>query len=240
MKLRILLLILCVMLPWSAQAQKSRVTVGLKMASGWTGRNVTKTIDREVTDRYRQKLSYAGGARVGYHVSKRFSLVADVAWQHLHDSRLRTFQVLGLTDGLGPLVLTTNYDNRFERLQVPLQIQFHPIPKIGTFYLSGGIMPTYLLKGHTTYSATSSRTGELPSGEVDVFEIPANQYSRRDVLFVSGIGTSIGKHLILEATYQFNNPFTYSAFDPGNTFVGVPIYTSRANQGLLLSVIGIL
>lgn len=240
MKLRIALFLVCSMLTLSAQAQKSGVTVGLKMASGWTGRNVTETVDRELTDRYRQKSTFAGGVRIGYHVSKRFSLVADVEWQRLGDSRVRTFQVQGLTDGLGPLIFTTKYDNRFERIQVPLQIQFHPIPQIGAFYLSAGVMPTYLLKGRTTYSATSSRTGELPSGEVDIFDIPANQYSRRDVLFVSGIGTSIGKHLFVEATYQFNNPFTYSAFDPGNTFIGVPLYTSRANQGLLLSIIGTL
>lgn len=223
----------------TAWAQTSPWTLGLKAVTGWSGRNVEQRIDQETWDRYRPGFSYGGGLRLGYRFAPYLALRVDPEWQSLRDRRVRVFNVLGLVDAdrLGPLIYTTTYDNTFQRLQVPLTVEINPFPQRSPVYVLAGAMPTYFIKAKTHYQLVSSREDDpLATGSFTIpFNIRENEHLRNDLLFIAGVGTSVGKKIALEAVYHFNNPLRYAERGTGAAFILLPTYTSRAGQGLLFS-----
>ncbi|GAB2766623.1 hypothetical protein GCM10027275_05670 [Rhabdobacter roseus] len=223
----------------TAWAQTSPWTLGLKAGTGWSGRNVEQQTNQEIRDRYRSGFSYAGGLRLGYRLAPSLALRVDAEWQSLCDRRVRALNVLGLTDvdRLGPLIYTTTYDNTFQRLQVPLTVEINPFPQRSPVYVLAGAMPTYFIKAKTHYKLVSSREDDpLASGSLTIpFSIRENEHLRNDLLFIAGVGTSVGKKIALEAVYQFNNPLRYAEQRVGGAFILLPTYTSRAGQGLLVT-----
>ena len=222
--------------------QSSNWTIGLKPVVGWSGANrTTGGIDKEVTDRYGLGFSYGAGARISYQFSKYLSVALDPEWQFIQDKRSREFNILDIVDVTtgNPVFLNTKYKNSFQRIQAPLSIHFSPVPNLTAAYIIGGIMPSYIFKGRIEFVTTSSSgTGTFESGKLNAdFNIPANKGKNKDLSWFAGFGIPLTKRFSAEVIYQFNKPFRYATFDPGFTFVLVPEYPIRTNQGLMFSII---
>lgn len=218
-------------------AQSSRWILGVKPGIGWGGVSKTEELNRLETDQFKKQFAFSAAIRVGYQFTPFLSLVADPGWQYSSDRRIRTYSDTYV--GEGPMVITTNYRNSFHQIQVPVAIQITPLPKITKTYLSVGLMPTFITHGSFNFRTTTSRPsgGVIDRGRWTAdFDIPANKGLNKDLIFFTGLGTVISRHLSVEAVYQFNNETRYFLFDPGSTFIGVPQWNTKALRGLQFSV----
>jgi hypothetical protein len=232
---RSVLLVGLVLISAQALCQSSKWSFNLKPGIGWPGTDQTKILDSETTDDFGRGFSFASGLRVGFRLSKNFKIAADPEWQIVQDSRMRTFNVMGRAD---PLVYKTSYRNNFQRVQLPLSLQFSPFPKLAGAYIMGGIMPSTILSGRINYIQRSSRDGEIGSESLKAdFTIPGNKGLRNDLVGIAGGGFMITRRVSLEVVYQFNKPMQYDASDPGLSFINVPVYEIRNNQGLMIYVL---
>jgi len=222
--------------------QSSNWTIGLKPSLGWSGANkTTGGSNKATTDQYGLGFSYGVGAKISYQFSKYFSVALDPEWQFIRDKRSREYNILDLVDVTtgNPVFLTSKYKNSFQRIQAPLSIHFSPAPNRTKTYLIAGIMPSYIFKGKLEFVTTSSSgTGAFESGKLNAdFDIPANKGKNKDLIWFAGLGIPLTKRFSAEVVYQFNKPFQYTTFDPGSTYLSAPVYSIRANQGLMFSII---
>ncbi|WP_221394053.1 outer membrane beta-barrel protein [Dyadobacter sp. NIV53] len=223
----------------SSNGQSSTWTIGVKPGIGLGGINSTIQEDNETSNKYRHSVNLSAGIRVNYRISKYLSVNLDGEWQRIRDRRTRVSEVTGLVDGLGPFIFTTNFRNSFQRLQIPLALHFCPFPEKSNVYIINGIMPSLIINGKIVFKTSNTRsTGITDSGKLNAdFDIPANKGIERGLIYFAGFGIPLAKRFSVELIYQFNKPIQYSTFDPGNTFVLVPVYPIRANQGFMFSVI---
>lgn len=158
----------------------------------------------------------------------------------IQDKRSRTYNILDIVDVTGnPVFLTSKYKNSFQRIQAPFSLQFSPVPMKSKAYLLAGLMPSYIFKGQLEFITISTpNKGIVESGKLNAnFDIPANKGKNKDLIYFTGLGIPLTKRFSAEVAYYFNKPLQYATFDPGLTFVLVPEYPVRANQGLMFSVI---
>lgn len=214
----------------ATSAQNARSSVGLRAGIGLAGSGRFDQLDREVSDQYKRGRALSGGVQFRYRLNNQASLTAGADWQRMHDGRSRVFTPVEQ--------FTSDYKNQLTRLQVPVGLQLRPVSKWKAFYISAGAGPVFSLHGSTKFTTFSSRVGELPGGSLDIpLDLPANRHLRMDWVLVGSAGVSITKKLALELVYQHAKPLAYATFDPGNTQVNPPVYSTRAGQGWLLTTI---
>lgn len=209
----------------SALAQDRRLHIGIQTGIGQAGSGCLVRIDPEVTDQYRRGLALSGALSLRYRIIPQldFTLAAEV--QLMHDGRERVF-VAGRR-------LVTDYKNSLTRWQVPIGLQLRPFSQLRSFCISAATGPGFLQQGYTEYAPL---TYDAERGSLTIpFDIPANRHLRTDWVYIGGLGVAVTKRLSLELLYQYAKPLAYSPFDPGNTFILVSPYFTRARQGCLFA-----
>jgi hypothetical protein len=232
------LLIITVLYCHNGMGQSGNWYFGVKPSIGLGGVSKLETFDQgQTSERYKYGTMYGLGFRSGYRLSKYLSVQGDVEWQHIQDKRTRVASIIITSDRSRSYVYTTRYNNSFERLQLPVAL--HPFPDKVDGYVKAGMMPSLISSGNIKYSGSSTKEDVMVESEKlkAGFNIPANRGLEKDLIFFAGFGVSVTKRISAEVIYQFNKPMQYSKFDPRNTFVGVPVYSIRANQGLMLSAL---
>jgi hypothetical protein len=216
-------------------AQNSPWTFGVKAGVGKSGSNKTVIRDIEVRDEYSRGNSYSVGLRTGYRFLKYFTATADVEYQQISDERLRVFNFNA--ENVGRLVYTTRYDNNFQRVQIPVALQFSPFRKGFQPYVKAGIMPNYILKGSYDSQFRSSVTGVAePVRLAADFDLYPNRKLNRQMDYFAGIGVNVGKHLSIEAVRYFAGRLDYVTGDGRFNKVLYPTYYSYAMRGTQFSL----
>ncbi|KAA0989614.1 outer membrane beta-barrel protein [Dyadobacter aurulentus] len=216
-------------------AQNSPWTFGVKAGIGKSGSNRTVIRDIEVRDEYQRGNNYSIGLRTGYRFLKYFTATADIEFQQFSDERLRVFNFNA--ENVGRIVNTTQYDNEFQRVQLPVALQFSPFTKGFQPYLKAGIMPFCILKGSFDNQFRSSVTGiEEPRKLKADFDLLPNRKLDRQMHFFAGFGIKIGRHLSVEAVRYFAGRMDYvSGYSQFNKVL-YPTYSSYALRGTQLSL----
>lgn len=233
------LLILLLLVCQDVFAQSSKWILGVKPSVGFTGRSNKEVSDGVITlSEYKNGLSYGLGFRVGYQPLKFLSINADVEWQHIQDRRVTTFEAYMANEG-ETHVYTGKYQNTFERIQLPISLHVYPFYTKMSGYIKVGLMPSIITSGNIKIVQSNTKPESLVDRQTlkADFQNPHNKGLKKDLIFFAGLGMPITKRVSAEMVYQFNKPMNYWEFDPGYTFIGVPVYKIKANQGLMLSVL---
>ncbi|MGG7666597.1 outer membrane beta-barrel protein [Dyadobacter sp. BHUBP1] len=217
-------------------AQKSQWTFGLKAGIGSSGRNKVSYPDSEVSDTYKTGTSYGFGIWGGYRFLKYFTATVDVEWQQVLDERVRTATFN--SPGTGQVVNTVRFENVFQRVQVPVAIQFSPFTKTIKPYVKVGIIPNRLLNGSfdNEFRSSESATVDFDKADAD-FDMEPNKNLDRQLNFFAGIGVGMGKHLSVEFVHFFAERLKYASAYSFNTFVLYPDYYSYALRGTQFSLV---
>jgi hypothetical protein len=216
-------------------AQNSPWTFGVKAGIGKSGSNKTVIQDIEIRDEYSRGNSYSVGLRTGYRFLEYFTATADVEFQQISDERLRVVDFNAV--GVGRVVNTIRYDNKFQRIQVPIALQFSPFTKGFQPYIKAGIMPSYILKGSYNYHFKSSVNGPSEPVKLEAdFDLYPNRKLNRQMDYFAGIGVNVGKRLSIEAVRYFAGTLDYVTGDSRHIFVLYSTYYSYAMRGTQLSV----
>ena len=226
--MRLLGCFLLLLTGWSSLAQPGRLSFGLRAGVGLAGSSRFVQLDRETSDQYSRGLALSAGLQLRYRLTSQLSLVAGADMQRLNDGRSRVFTYVEQ--------FTTVYKNQLTQIQTPIYLQWKPLVALKGVYLMAGVGPRFLLNGATQFTTLSTRTGPLPSGSLPIpLDLATNRHWRTDWRLIGGAGLSISSKLAIEITYQFAKPIAYATFDPGNTFINPPVYSTRASQGWLLT-----
>ena len=233
---QLLLVSMILMCVQHCYAQKSPWTFGLKAGIGSSGRNKVFYPESGVSEAYKTGTNYGFGIRGGYRFMKYFTATLDLEWQQVRDERFRTMTFNA--SGTGRVVNTVRFENVFQRVQVPIAIQFTPFTKTIKPYVKVGIMPNRLLNGSfdNEFTSSESATVDFDKAEAD-FNIEPNKNLDRQLNFFAGIGVGIGKHLSVECVHYFAGRLKYASDYHLNTFVLYPDYYSYALRGAQFSLI---
>jgi hypothetical protein len=216
--------------------QNSPWTFGVKTGMGQSGLMKTEVLDHELKDVFKPGFNYGFGLRSGYRFLNFFTATVDLEWQHVGDKRVRTMDFFAQGDGR--IVNTIKFDNKFQRVQLPVALQFSPFSKTIRPYAKGGFAPSYILSGSFARTFTSTRNNTLDHEHTDAdFDLPPNKDLRRQTLFFAGIGVAIGKHWSVEAVHHFARRMNYVTRYTPQLFVLWPTYYSYALRGTQLSLV---
>lgn len=227
----------------AAMAQRPRFTVGLKAGVGLSGTNRKEFLENNpplsvMADQYRPRRTEAVGLRLNYRLIRRLHLTLDAEYQRLRDYRQGDWTFLA--NGGVRFEYTNRYENRFNRIQMPLTLRVDVLTTEKTaLYLRGGVQFARLWGGHTEYVFSSNIPtiyGESRSYDIPL-DIPANRHLRTEWMPVAGVGWQAGRHLALELTAHFGRKLSYDRFDPGSTKVLPPNDRSWANRDGVFSAV---
>jgi len=232
----------CLILKTSVgMGQMKKWNISVRSGIGRSGIHELQDQDLLTSDQYQQGMSLSGGIRLGYKFSNYLMFVAGAEWEKIEDRRVRSaiFTNVQTDQGVFSYTNTYYYRNKFSRLQAPVSLHFYPLPNKAKAYIVAGIMPVKIYSGTITSTGFSTNPDETTVEKKNLkadFDIPFNQGQDRRWIYLSGVGFEFSNRISAELIYRFNKPVQYMIFDPGQTMIGVPIYTIRANQGIRLSV----